>query len=228
MKKFFDWGERNIRMADRGESESDLQSEIDDNPLSVHVNANNIFRKVVRTLEREYREADLVRLKTISEDYDIPLDELVEKYSIKVNHYKRKPRLPGEQCLALRKKDKARCSSARKDGSDYCGIHQKANNIKRWTPTSPRLLERTVPQKSKPKIEMKPKEKSANNSEENELDSDVLDIKPLKYQGKSYLVWEDNVYEKPEDASSVSNLADLNQVGELDDDGKVEFYQIED
>jgi len=133
-----------------------------------------VLAGMIRGIKKVYREefSQLFDelLTSISIDFEIPIEELTERYNPTYKFHVKKPRDPATACLDTTRSG-APCSKTRKSGFDYCGIHLRKRgidpnhpNVQMFSDSSPPeepAEERYVPKspkksKPKPQITRKP------------------------------------------------------------------------
>ena len=101
-------------------------SEQDQHQMDIVV--GGMMRQIKKTYKDEFNKVFDGLLEDISVDFDIPLDELNQKYEMKYKFHPRKPRDPAMACKDFTKNGNP-CARSKRPGHDYCGIHLRTRGI---------------------------------------------------------------------------------------------------
>ena len=148
-------------------------SEQDQHQMDIVV--GGMMRQIKKTYKEEFNKVFDGLLEDISVDFDIPLDELIQKYDMKYKFHPRKPRDPTMACKDFTKNGHP-CARSKRPGHDYCGIHLRTRGIdpNSVSATEPTQENEPEPEQSQPYVskarrlkELK-KDKAHNLNKENE------------------------------------------------------------
>jgi hypothetical protein len=99
-----------------------------DNEHQMDIVLRGMITQIKKTYRKEFSKVFDDLLANISIDFDIPLQELTERYTPTYKFHIKKPRDPTTACLDTTKAGDP-CTKTRKDGFDYCGIHLRTRGI---------------------------------------------------------------------------------------------------